>query len=260
VRSGLIAIERALGRITDFFLAAGTVTAAEAVRLKIAAPDRIRAIAPPIDAALPVVSPTARREARERLGLPADVPVIGTVARLDAQKAPLDMVAAFAALERRDVHMAWIGDGELRRQTERAIERNGLEDRFHLLGDRTGVPGLLPAFDIFALSSLYEGLPCSLAEAMTAGVPVVATAVCSVPEIVLGGKTGLLARAHDPASLARALDFMLDHPRDAARMAAAARAHIGSRFEPSTFGDDLSEAYELALRFGAARSENESGN
>jgi glycosyltransferase involved in cell wall biosynthesis len=253
VRGSLIAIERALGTITDYFLAAGTFTAADAVRLKIAAPDRIRAIAPPIDAEIPLRTPATRLEARRSLGLPAEAPVIGTAARLDAQKAPLDMVAAFAALERRDVHMVWIGDGELRAETERSIEHKGVADRFHLLGDRRDVPSLLPAFDVFAMSSLYEGLPCSLAEAMTAGVPVVATAVCSVPEIVLGGKTGLLARPHDPASLACALGYMLEHPRDAARMADAARAQIGDRFHPDAFARDLTEAYELALRFGAAR-------
>ena len=253
IRGSLITIERALGRITDYFLAAGTVTAADAVRLKIAAPDRIRAIAPPIDAEIPVVTAATRLEARRRLGLPTEAQVIGTAARLDAQKAPLDMVAAFAALERRDVHMVWIGDGELRAETERSIERKGLAHRFHLLGDRMDVPRLLPAFDLFAMSSLYEGLPCSLAEAMAVGVPVVATAVCSVPEIVLGGKTGLLARPHDPASLARALAYMLEHPRDAARMADAARAHIGDRFHPDAFARDLTEAYELALQFGSAR-------
>lgn len=253
VRGGLIEIERALGRITDYFLAAGTVTAADAVRLKIAPPERIRAIAPPIDTVSPVVSPLSRRAARERLGLPSDVSVIGTAARLDTQKAPLDMVAAFAALERRDVHFAWIGDGELRAKTEREIARRGVGGRFHLVGEQPSVGELLPAFDVFAMSSLYEGLPCSLAEAMTAGVPVVATAVCSVPEIVLGGKTGVLARAGDPRSLARALEFVLDHPREAARMADAARTQIGDRFHPRTFATDLNDAYELALRFGAER-------
>ena len=97
IRGSLITIERALGRITDYFLAAGTVTAADAVRLKIAAPDRIRAIAPPIDAEIPVVTAATRLEARRRLGLPAEAQVIGTAARLDAQKAPLDMVHVFAA-------------------------------------------------------------------------------------------------------------------------------------------------------------------
>ena len=116
-------IERRLGRITDYFLAAGTVTAADAVRLRIARPERVRSIAPPIDVDIPAISRAERCEARALLGVPADARVIGTTARLDAQKAPLDMVAAFAALEQPDLHMVWLGDGELRAKTERLIER-----------------------------------------------------------------------------------------------------------------------------------------
>jgi len=184
---------------------------------------------------------------------------IGTTARLDAQKAPLDMVTAFAALGRRDVHMVWIGDGNLRTKTERLIERKGIRDRFSLLGNRTDVSSLLPAFDVFAMSSLYEGLPCAVAEAMAFGIPVVATAVNSVPEIVLAGRTGLLATPGDPASLARALAYMLDHRSEAARMAKAARANIGRRFRPDVYGRDLAEAYELALQFGSERARRDGG-
>jgi glycosyltransferase involved in cell wall biosynthesis len=117
--------------------------------------------------------------------------------------------------------VAWIGDGELRPKTEREIRRAGLEGRFLLLGERSDVAALLPAFDVFALPSLYEGLPCAVVEAMTAGIPVVATAVNSVPEIVIAGRTGLLARPGDPASLADALGFMLGHPAATAEMVSA---------------------------------------
>jgi glycosyltransferase involved in cell wall biosynthesis len=251
-RRAYLAVERRLARLTDYFLADGTVVAAEAVRLKIASPERITAIASPVDGGIPVVSESARRQARLLLGIPRDAKVVGTMARLDAQKAPLDMVKAIAALRRQDVHMIWLGDGELRAKAERLIARRGMGDRFRLLGERADVPALLPSFDVFAMSSLYEGLPCALVEAMTCGIPAVATAVNSVPEIVISGKTGLLARPRDPASLSGALEYMLDHPVEAARMADAARAHIGDRFRPERHGDDLMEIYEVALR-GASR-------
>ena len=246
-RQALISIERRLGRFTDYFVTDGTVTASEAVRLGLAPPDRIRAIASPIDD-IPPLTEAEREEARRLLGIPPGVPVVGTVARLGSQKSPSDMVEAFAALQRRDAHMLWIGDGDLRTKTQRAIDREGLSDRFHLLGDRSDVPRLLPAFDVFAMSSLYEGLPCAIVEAMSCGVPVVATAVNSVPEIVVSGKTGLLARPGDPKSLARALDFMLSHPGEALRMAEAARSHIGNRFTAEALGRDLTEVYDSALR------------
>lgn len=252
-RATLRTIEQRLGRITDYFLTDGTFVASEAVRLKIAPPERIRAVISPIDA-VPPTSPAARREARRKLGIPEGARVVGTVARLAAQKSPLDMVKAIAALGRTDVHMIWVGDGELRGKTERLIEKEGLSDRFLLLGDRDDVPDLLPAFDVFALSSLWEGLPCSVVEAMTCGIPVVATAVNSVPEVVIAGRTGLLARPGDPASLSRAVAYMLDHPAEAARMAEVAQRQIGEQFRADVLGRELMDVYDTALRLAAPRT------
>lgn len=249
VRRTLRAIERRLGRLTDYFLTDGTFVASEAVRLRIAPPDRIRALISPIDG-IPPVSESTRRRARRLLGVPDGAKVVGTTARLAVQKSPLDMVAAIAALRRPDVYMVWVGDGELRAKTERLVEKEGIGERFLLLGDRDDVPTLLPAFDVFAMSSLWEGLPCSVVEAMTCGIPVVATAVNSVPEVVISGRTGLLARPGDAASLGRALSYMLDHPADAARMAAAARVHIGEQFRSDLLGKELMEVYGAVLRSG----------
>ena len=249
-RAALCTMERRLGRLTHYFLTDGTFVASEAVRLKIAPPDRIRALISPIDPVTPV-SADRRRRARELLGLPQDAQVVGTVARIVAQKAPFDMVEAFAELARPDLYMVWIGDGELREQTAKLIRSKGLTDRFLLVGERTGVPDLLPAFDVFALSSIFEGLPCSVIEAMTCGIPVVANAVNSVPEIVLAGKTGIVTRPKDPSSLARGIAYLLDHPQNAARMAAAALSHIGAQFRSDVLAEELVDAYETALRFSS---------
>jgi glycosyltransferase involved in cell wall biosynthesis len=253
VRRSLITAERGLSRITDYFLADGTMVAAEAVRLRLAAPGTIRAIASPVDDGIAAATPENRRQARMLLGLPEDATVVGTAARLSHQKAPLDMVRALARLGRPDVTVVWIGDGELRSRTEREIRRSGLESRFLLLGERSDVPALLPAFDVFALSSLYEGLPCALVEAMTCGIPVVATAVNSVPEIVIAGRTGLLTRPADPSAMADALRFALDHPAAVTEMAAAARSHIGAGFRPEVHARDLVVAYESALERAVRR-------
>lgn len=247
-RRAYIAMERALGRFTDQFLTDGGQIAAEAVRLRIAPPERIRAIASPVDTdQISRLSPVTRAEARRRLGLSPKAQVVGSVGRLDYQKAPGDMVAALARMGRPDVRVVWIGDGPLRARVEAMTRRLGLADRFVLVGERADVPALLPAFDVFAMSSLYEGLPCAVVEAMTCGVPVVATAVNSVPEVVIPGKTGLLARPSDPGSLARAIGYLVDHPEEGTRMALAASAHLGDRFTGDALGRDLTEVYALAL-------------
>jgi glycosyltransferase involved in cell wall biosynthesis len=251
-RALLRTIERRLGRITDYFLTDGTFVASEAVRLRIAPPDRIRALVSPTAPVAPVTA-ERRSEARRALGLPERALIVGTVARLDRQKAPEDMVEAFAMLRRRDVYLAWIGSGTLHAKTERLIRARGLEDRFLLVGERRDVPALLPAFDVFALSSRWEGLPCSVLEAMTCGIPVVASAVNSVPEIVIAGRTGIVTRPKDPGSLARGIEYLLDHPEAAARMAAAAREHLGDQLRVDVLGEELMEVYDTALAMAGRR-------
>jgi glycosyltransferase involved in cell wall biosynthesis len=138
----------------------------------------------------------------------------------------------------------WVGGGTLQPQVEALARELGLADRIHLLGERNDVAAILPAFDVFALSSLYEGLPCALVEAMTCGVPVVATAVNSVSELVVPGETGLLARPGDPRSLAQALAALLDRPHEADRLAAAASLHVATRYRSSGLGAALTAVYE----------------
>jgi glycosyltransferase involved in cell wall biosynthesis len=248
LRMTYVEIERRLGRITDQFLAVGGAVAAQAISLKIAPPERIRTIASAIDVNIAPVSQAARMEARRLMGLPQDAPVVGTVGRLAPQKAPQDMVKAIEAIGRSGVHCVWIGSGPMLRETAELIERKGLANRFLLLGERDDVAALLPGFDVFALASRYEGIPCSLVEAITCGIPVVATAVNAVPEVVVPGQTGMLVPPGQPKLLARAIAFLLDHREQSERMAEAARALIGDRFHPAILGHDLSLTYELALQ------------
>jgi glycosyltransferase involved in cell wall biosynthesis len=248
LRMTYVEIERRLGRMTDQFLAVGGAVAAQAISLKIASPERIRTIASAIDVNVAPVSQAGRIEARRLMGLPMEAPVVGTVGRLAPQKAPQDMVAAMEAIGRSGVYCVWIGSGPLLRDTADLIQRKGLAGRFLLLGERNDVAALLPGFDVFALASRYEGIPCSLVEAITCGIPVVATAVNAVPEVVVPGRTGMLVPPSEPKLLARAIAFLLDHPDQGERMADAARVLIGDRFHPSILGQDLAFTYELALR------------
>jgi glycosyltransferase involved in cell wall biosynthesis len=252
-RATYIAIERQLGHITDQFLAVGGAVAAQAISLRIAPTERIRTIASAIELNILPASPSNRAAARRLMGVPESAQVVGTVGRLAPQKAPQDMVAAIESMGRSNVLCVWVGDGPMRQEMTRLIERRGMSKNFLLLGERTDVAALLPGFDIFALASHYEGLPCSVVEAMTCGVPVVATAVNAVPEVVVPGRTGLLVPPGAPALLGRAIAYLLDHPAEGSRMSVAARNQLGERFHPEVLGRDLAETYELALT-NSARS------
>jgi len=175
-RAAYIAAERRLGRITDRFIAVGVSVAAEAVRLGLAAPERMRVISVSIEGRSVPQTPQTRARARHLLGIPEQAELIGTVGRIDAQKAPHHFVEAIARMARPDLHAVWIGEGPLRSQAESLIRRRGLGGRVHLIGERSDVADLLPGLDVFVMTSLYEGLPCAIVEAMRCGLPVVASA------------------------------------------------------------------------------------
>jgi glycosyltransferase involved in cell wall biosynthesis len=243
-RTAYIGIERYLARRTDIFLAVGGAVAAEAVRRGIAVPERIRVINPAIEQSAGPAGPAARATARSKLGVPVGCKVVGTVGRIDYQKAPETFVDAIAGLGRDDVYAIWIGDGPMRREMEARAARRGLHGRFLCAGHRDDVPELLPGLDVFAMASRYEGLPCAVAEAMTAGLPVVATAVNAVPDVVLPGETGLLVSPERPRQLAGAINYLLDEPADAARMAMAGRLLIADKFSSSSLATVLAAAYD----------------
>ncbi|AWT46612.1 MULTISPECIES: glycosyltransferase family 4 protein [Streptomyces] len=242
-RRGLYAgIERRLGRCTDVALCVGTAVSVEVVRRGLVAPERVRTIGVPVAQDAPVKTPAARSRARAALGLTGPGPVVGAVGRLAYQKHPEAFVRALAALRHRPgLTGVWLGGGELAGEVSRLAERDGAPVLFP--GERADVPDLLPAFDVFALPSRYEGLPVAVVEAMVCGIPVVATAVNAVPDVVVPGRTGLLVPPQRPDALARAVAHLLDHPREAARMVAEARARIDDRFTAKTLSEDLSAAY-----------------
>jgi glycosyltransferase involved in cell wall biosynthesis len=242
-RAAYVGIERYLARRTDVFLAVGGAVAAEAVRRGIAVPERLRVINPAIEQTAVPASSATRAAARQKLGVPVGCKVIGTVGRVDYQKAPEDFVDAIAGLDRDDVYAVWIGDGPMRKSMEARAARRGLRGRFLCAGHRDDVPELLPGLDVFAMASRYEGLPCAVAEAMMAGLPVVATAVNAVPDVILPGDTGLLVSPERPRQLAAAINYLLNEPAEAARMALAGRQLIADKFTPSSLAAVLEAAY-----------------
>jgi glycosyltransferase involved in cell wall biosynthesis len=165
---------------------------------------------------------------RTLAGLPSDCEIIGTVASLAPHKnhALLLDAAREVVTARPRAHFVWLGEGECRAALERQRAALGLEARVHMLGFRDDALALMTQFDVFALSSYLEGLCTSLLDAQALGVPIVATAVGGIPEVVSDGKTGSLVRALEPSALARALIAALADPARRAAWAEAARGSV----------------------------------
>ncbi len=249
-QASYIAVERHLGRITDVALCVGTGVAVEAIRRGLVPPERIRTIGVAVPDG-PLLAPSARDRARRTLGVPPDATVVGAVGRLTYQKAPEDFLTAMhelgrlrghGRLGRPDLVGVWVGSGELAERVGR-LTRSASGPRVVLVGERSDIPEILPAFDVFALPSRYEGLPTAVVEAMVSGIPVVATAVNAVGDVVVPGETGLLVPPHRPDLLAEAVNYLLNSPDAAARMATNARERLGTRFNVTTLRDVLVAAY-----------------
>jgi glycosyltransferase involved in cell wall biosynthesis len=168
----------------------------------------------------------------ELLGAP---PTIITVGRFNAPKDPLTLVGALTQLAPGSFRATLVGDGPDRAAVAAAVRQAGLDRTVELTGERHDVPALLAGADMFVLSSLSEGLPISVLEAMAAGLPVVASAVGDVPEAVADGKSGLLVPPGDPAALAGALRRLLADADLRRRFGAAARERALELFDLPRF-------------------------
>jgi len=166
----------------------------------------------------------ARDDARAELGIGADEVAIGTVANLRANKDWPNLLAAARLLADRGVPARFVavGQGPLEAEVRARHAELGLGDRVLLTGHREDAVRLMAGCDAFVLASYYEGLPVALMEALALGLPIVATSVGGVPEMVTDGREALLVPPRDPDALAAALTTIVCDPVRRAAMASAA--------------------------------------
>jgi glycosyltransferase involved in cell wall biosynthesis len=172
------------------------------------------------------------RDALRALGIPDGAPVVGNVAALVDHKdhATLLHAAALVHAARPDARVVIVGDGERRAALTALARELRLDGVVFFAGFRDDVDALLPAFDVFCLSSHMEGLGTIVLDAMAFGRPVVATAAGGLPESVADGVTGRLVPVRDRAALARALLELLDDPARARALGEAGRRRFEERF------------------------------
>lgn len=192
--------------------------------------------------------PETRQRWRRAHGFAEDDLLIVSVARLEPQKNPLGLIESFAQALAGDqrCHLLLAGDGSLRDAARERAGCCGVAARVHFLGARADVPDLLAASDLFALASLWEGSPIAVMEAMAAGLPVAATAVGGVPELVQDGATGILAPAGDNQALARALAALARDPQRRGELGRAAAAR-SARFSLTAMVESYSALFESLL-------------
>lgn len=178
--------------------------------------------------------------------LPHGAPIVGNVAALAPHKGQTHLVAAAARVVRElpDTRFLIVGEGELREALERQIHDLGLDRHVFLTGFRTDALGLIKSFDVFAMSSVTEGLGSAVLEAMACGRAVVATRAGGIPEAVDDGRTGVLVPTHDPVAMAAAVIRLLGDVDLRTRYGAAGRQRVMDEFSVERLVSGTARVYE----------------
>ena len=193
-----------------------------------------------------------RKDVRTELGIPEDDVLIMTVANLRSEKG-YDVLLDTARLmvdRQLPVRFAAVGRGPLVQELNARKRELGLGDAFQFLGQREDVFRLLAGSDIFVLASHQEGLPVVLMEATSLGLPIVATDVGGVPQVITDGRDGLIVRPGHPADLADALERVASDPALALRLGEGAKAR-SSMFDVSSATREIEGIYRQLV--GASR-------
>ena len=198
----------------------------------------------------PLALTLEREAARRALGIPLEDFVVGWVGRLSREKGPDVLIDSLALLADVPVAASIVGSGTQRDWLEARAEQRRIGDRIRWHGLVPEAERLFPAFDVFVLSSRTEGTPVVLFEAMSAGVPIVATAVGGVPDVVSAEQV-LLVRSNDPHALAAAIRDVYTRPAAAAQRARAARTRLNRDFGVAPWLERYVDIYRLVTRAGA---------
>jgi glycosyltransferase involved in cell wall biosynthesis len=200
-------------------------------------------------------NPEDRRQWREQQGLGPDAVVFTCVGRFVPQKNPMLLLKAFAELNDPRAHLALAGEGALREQLIAYARSHNISARVHFLGKQDNIPAILAASDVFVLSSDWEGNPLAVMEAMAARLPVIATRVGGVPELVESGEQGILVPAGDQTGFADAMKALIESPEKRQAMADAAQTRAFREFRVERMVEGYADLYrKTVVNFHATRS------
>jgi glycosyltransferase involved in cell wall biosynthesis len=197
--------------------------------------------------------PNRQGAIRRSLGLAEATPLVGFVGRLSPEKGPEVFVRSALLLHSRmpDAHCVMVGEGPMHGQLQALIAQCGLSDRVHLVGARDDMPEVHNELDVVVSTSHSEAMPLALMEAMASGVPVVATRVGGVPDMVEHGETGWLAARNDFDDVAARVAGLLADPAERARMGLRARRRAVERMN---LDDSMARTAALLARIARPRA------
>ena len=226
-----IGLEKLAGGWTDYLVTINHEDKDAAIDRGIFAPERLRYM-PGIGVDLDyynsdLVSPADIANVRQELGISPDTPLLLSVAEFTARKRHNETIAAFAKLDRADVHLAIAGSGPLMESMQQLAVELGVADRIHFLGNRKDIPTLMKAADANILASVQEGLPRSVLESLALGLPTIGTKIRGTQDLLADG-CGLLVEVGDVAGLAQAMAQMLDRPDEASAIARRGRERVST--------------------------------
>jgi len=242
-------LERLLSAWTDRIVTVSERDRRRGLELGIGRPESYALIRSGIDIAAYERPVTEPERVRQRLGIEPGQVLVGTLACLKPQKAPLDFVRAAGLAHARDARLRFVvaGDGAEREAVAALVARLGLGDVVRLLGWRRDVADLLHAMDVFALTSRFEGLPRAVLQALAAGTPVVATAVDGIPEVIQHRQTGMLVPPASPRAMAEALVELARDPALRDGCARRGRARLDGSFDIHAMVRDVEGLYLSVL-------------
>jgi glycosyltransferase involved in cell wall biosynthesis len=225
-------IERALSAMTDRLIALTESERQDHLDRAVGKPDRFAVVPSGIDREKFGRARAQGKQLPEWFGCPPKALVVGSVGWLTDIKGHEYLIEAIAKLKRDfpALHLVIIGSGDRHDALLRQAESAGLRDAVHLLGHRDDIETCLAGMDLFVLPSLNEGMGRALIEAMSAGLPVIASRVGGIPAVVSHERTGLLVPPGDAGALADALRRLLDRPEWAAQLGMAASRSMDWRY------------------------------
>lgn len=251
-----IIIERMLARLTDKIITLSEGLKKELVNIKIAPSSKISII--PLGLELDrFISPDVRKNRfKMSLGIAPDTLLVGIVGRLVPIKGHRVFLEAACKImklkldagDKQPVKFIIVGDGELRSELEEYTDRLGIREHVIFTGFRKDLPDIYADTDIVVLSSYNEGTPVSLIEAMTAGVPIVATKVGGVSDFIDDGVTGLLVPAGDADALAAGVIMLLDDPALREQIGENVRKAVYPKYDISNLVKNIDELYNMLLK------------